>query len=131
MVPATEPAASLYRIGVTLPSCDNCGHYDRGICGRYWEKKDRQDWDAALDCGHYYSPLPWGKARRKLRYIDGVAGCSAEFPHEIIAIGNGKDFPDALQVVNALRKDPECSSRLDDVWKDVDEKESPEKWELT
>ena len=130
MAPAKEPAASLCRIGVSLPSCDNCAHYEDGICGHYYERRNRDSWELALDCGHYLSSLPRGTCCRKLRYTDKKSGHYGEFPLEIISLQPGKDFPDALKVVKALRKSPEWSEKLDEVWVDVDGTENPRKWEL-
>ena len=130
MVPAGEPAASLYKLGVELPSCNNCGHYDGVTCDYYREEKRRRDWANAVNCEQYLSPHPWGTERRNLRYVDSETGRYAEFQYEIIALGFSENFPDAHLVVEALRKDPEWSNRLDDVWKKVDEKESPGKWKL-
>ena len=127
MEPATEPAASLKKLGVSLPACDLCGHFYEGECGHYEEKVFRCNWDDARDCGHFYSDLP----SRVLQYADTVDGelYSEEFALPVI-LDTGTAFPDAASVVTALRKDPGLSEMLDQVVWGVEDKEDPTKWEL-
>ena len=131
MRPAMEPYASLCKLGVTLPLCSNCERCRNGSCCRYMEQTGRTDWwETAINCEDYLSTHPWGAPRRKLRYMDNETGRVQEFPFEIISLESGDRFPDALQVIEAFRRVPEWSAKIDKVWSDVDDKEAPEKWEL-
>lgn len=95
------------------------------------EQTGRTDWwETAINCEDYLSTHPWGAPRRKLRYMDNETGRVQEFPFEIISLESGDRFPDALQVIEAFRRVPEWSAKIDKVWSDVDDKEAPEKWEL-
>ena len=127
MEPATEPAASLKKLGVSLPACDLCGHFYEGECGHYEEKVFRCNWGDARDCGHFYSNLP----SRVLQYADTADGelYLEEFALPVI-LDTGMAFPDAASVVTALRKDPGLSEMLDQVVWGVEDKEDPTKWEL-
>lgn len=127
MEPASEPAASLKKLGVSLPACDLCGHFYEGECGHYEEKVFRCNWGDARDCGHFYSNLP----SRVLQYTDTADGelYVEEFALPVI-LDTGMAFPDAASVVTALRKDPGLSEMLDQVVWGVEDKEDPTKWEL-
>lgn len=127
MEPAAEPAASLKKLGVSLPACDLCGHFYEGECGHYEEKVFRCNWGDARDCGHFYSNLP----SRVLQYADTADGelYLEEFALPVI-LDTGMAFPDTASVVTALRKDPGLSEMLDQVVWGVEDKEDPTKWEL-
>ncbi len=131
MRPAMEPYASLYKLGVMLPLCSNCERYRNGSCCCYMERTGRTDWwEMAINCEDYLSAHPWGALRRKLCYTNSETGRIQEFPFEIISLEFGDGFPDALQIVEAFRRVPEWSIKIDKVWSDVDDKEVPEKWRL-
>lgn len=127
MKPASEPAASLKKLGVSLPTCELCGHYEEGECGHYGERVLRCNWDDARECGHFYA----NNKERVLRYADTEDGVTyaEEFEYHII-LDTGKAFPDAASIVSAIRKAPDLSEKLDQVVWGIEEEEVPEKWEL-
>ena len=118
MTPAKGVTKSLYNLGVSFPNCGLCERLVNGYCWYYCEQKTRESWNDGLDCFHFAT----SEEEKTLWYED------VDFTIPIISL-TGK-FPDAREVVEALRKDPRWAKKLDEVSAMVDDVEKVEKWRL-
>ena len=118
---SSEPEASLFRLGIAFPSCERCELFDtyHSYCEHYGTFENPND-NAPGDCEYHY-------------VIDNRATLSYEyekFPVPFIRIDNKHDYPypDPLEVVQALRKDPHWAEELDKICARIDDAEDPAKW---
>lgn len=122
LCPASEPKASLYKLGVALPSCEICGclDHDDSFCSYYNNFVDVKDSEPG-DCEHHYN---MEDCTATLGYDD------EEFPIPFIRIDSENDYPypDALEVVKILQKIPRWAEELDEIRARVDDVEDPAKW---
>lgn len=116
--PTDETAKALSSLGVSLPDCGLCECLEDGYCWHYCEKKTRESWNEGLDCFHFATSEP----KRILWYED------VDFHLPVISL-TGK-FPDAKDIVKALRTNLRWVRELDEVSAMVDDVEDIGKWRL-